>query len=117
MLWNWFIYYVLVGTFFDSSMWIGAYNNGKMPSPELMKATLAIYALATLVPVLSLCARRLHDLNRTAWWLLILLIPVIGSMVIYIFAALKGQQGTNKYGPAPTTVLPNELHQSSGILS
>ena len=116
-LWNGFIYFVIVGTFADSYMWIGAYNGGTMPNPAVIKVSLAFYALIVLVPSLSLRSRRLHDLNRSAWWLLILLVPIVGAIGIDVFAAFKGDAGPNQYGPAPTTNAPNELHQTNGIMS
>jgi uncharacterized membrane protein YhaH (DUF805 family) len=58
----------------------------------------AIWSLAILLPVLGLYFRRLHDTDRSAWWLLIMLIPFIGSIVLIVFWASKGTPGDNKYG-------------------
>ena len=60
-----------------------------------------LYSLAVIVPSLAVGARRLHDTGRSAWWLLIALIPVIGAIVLIIFYALEGDQGENEYGPDP----------------
>ena len=61
----------------------------------------SIYALAVLLPSLAVTARRLHDTDRSAWWILIGLIPFIGGFVLLIFATLDSQAGQNKYGPNP----------------
>jgi len=45
--------------------------------------------------------RRLHDINRTGWWLLILLIPLIGFIVIIIFLLQDSTPGENEYGANP----------------
>jgi uncharacterized membrane protein YhaH (DUF805 family) len=45
--------------------------------------------------------RRLHDTNRTGWWLLIGLVPLIGIIVLLIFMVQDSQQGDNQYGPNP----------------
>jgi len=62
-----------------------------------------LFKLATLIPGLALGARRLHDINKSAWWLLmwlsfLLIIPVI---VLLVWAARQGDNGTNRYGPDP----------------
>jgi uncharacterized membrane protein YhaH (DUF805 family) len=60
-----------------------------------------IYSLAILLPSLAVGVRRLHDIGRTGWWLLIGLIPLIGAIVLLIFAVQDSQPGTNQYGPNP----------------
>lgn len=60
-----------------------------------------IYGLVILIPSLAVTFRRLHDTNRSAWWLLISLVPIIGSIVLLIFLVTDSTPGTNKYGPNP----------------
>lgn len=57
--------------------------------------------LALLIPYLAVGFRRLHDINKTAWWLLLGLIPVIGAIILIIWFAKKGDPDENQYGPAP----------------
>ena len=45
--------------------------------------------------------RRLHDIDRTGWWILINLIPLIGTIVLLVFALTPGTPGSNQYGPDP----------------
>ena len=52
------------------------------------------------VPSISLYIRRLHDINRSGWWLLIILIPFIGIITLIFFWCLKGNQNRNGYGDA-----------------
>ena len=47
----------------------------------------AILALATLVPSLALGARRMHDINKSGWFMLVCLIPIIGAIIFLYFAA------------------------------
>jgi uncharacterized membrane protein YhaH (DUF805 family) len=61
----------------------------------------AVYLLAVLIPSLAVGARRLHDTGRSGWWLLIGLVPLIGTIVLIVFAATEGEQGDNAYGPNP----------------
>ena len=62
-----------------------------------------VVGLALLLPSLAVAVRRLHDSGRTGWWLLIGLIPVIGTIVLIIFY-VQDSQGDNKYGPSPKGV-------------
>lgn len=60
-----------------------------------------VYSLAVLLPSLAVGVRRLHDIGRSGWWLLILLVPVIGVIVLLVFAVRDGDAGANAYGPNP----------------
>ena len=60
-----------------------------------------IYGLAVLIPSLAVTVRRLHDTDRTGWWILIALVPLIGVIVLLVFALLEGTPGDNQYGPNP----------------
>jgi uncharacterized membrane protein YhaH (DUF805 family) len=68
-----------------------------------------IYALGTLVPGLAVGVRRLHDTNRSAWWLLISLIPLIGGVWLLVLLAMDGTPGDNQYGPNPKLTAPAAL--------
>jgi uncharacterized membrane protein YhaH (DUF805 family) len=67
-----------------------------------MPALSLIVALATLVPTLSASARRLHDTNRSGWWLLVALVPVVGAFVVIYLCCQPGTEGPNNFGPEPS---------------
>ncbi|MGA7757358.1 MAG: DUF805 domain-containing protein [Ilumatobacteraceae bacterium] len=58
------------------------------------------YALAIIVPSIAVAIRRLHDSNKSGWWLLIGLIP-FGGIVLLVFYILEGTNGPNDHGVAP----------------
>lgn len=60
-----------------------------------------LYSLAVLLPSLAVGARRLHDTGRSGWWLLISIIPLIGTVVLIVFFATDGERAPNGYGPDP----------------
>jgi uncharacterized membrane protein YhaH (DUF805 family) len=60
-----------------------------------------LFALGTMVPGLAVTVRRLHDTDRSGWWVLIGIIPIIGDIVLIVFAAQDSQPGSNQYGPNP----------------
>ncbi len=57
-----------------------------------------LYSLAILVPSLAIGVRRLHDTNRSGWWLLITLIPIVGAIILIVFALQASQNEGNRYG-------------------
>lgn len=61
----------------------------------------AIYTLAVFIPGLAVSVRRLHDTNRSGWWLLIGLIPLIGAIVLIVFFVQDSTPGQNQYGENP----------------
>lgn len=60
-----------------------------------------IFALATLVPSIAVGIRRLHDTDRSGWWLLIALVPLIGAFVLLYFFVSEGTSGPNRFGEDP----------------
>ena len=57
--------------------------------------------LFTLIPAISVGVRRLHDTNRSGFFLLISFIPIIGSFILLFFLIPEGTKGKNRFGPDP----------------
>ncbi len=60
-----------------------------------------LYSLALLVPGWAVTARRLHDTNRSAWWLVLILLPVVGWIWLFVLTLLDSHPDTNEWGPNP----------------
>ena len=63
-----------------------------------------LYVIATLVlllPSIAAGVRRLHDTDKSGWWLLISFIPAIGIIVLIVFFCQRGTVGPNRFGPDP----------------
>ena len=60
-----------------------------------------IWILVTIVPAIAVLIRRLHDTNRSGWWALIGLIPLVGAIVLLVFTVEDSNKGVNKYGDSP----------------
>ena len=60
------------------------------------------YILALLIPGLAAGVRRLHDTGKSGWFVLLALIPIVGSIILLVFLAQPGQAEANAYGPPPT---------------
>lgn len=63
-----------------------------------------IYCIALILPGISLGIRRLHDIGKSGWWLLIGFVPIIGAVVLLIFYCMDSVPGENEYGPNPKEV-------------
>jgi uncharacterized membrane protein YhaH (DUF805 family) len=64
---------------------------------------LGLFALATLLPSLGVSVRRLHDGDRSGWWLLLALLPVVGALVLLFWFCSRGSIGANRFGDDPVT--------------
>ncbi|MCX5810018.1 MAG: DUF805 domain-containing protein [Proteobacteria bacterium] len=60
-----------------------------------------LYAIALLIPCIAVTVRRLHDTNRSGWWILIGLVPLIGNIILLVFMVQDSYPGENRYGPNP----------------
>lgn len=60
-----------------------------------------VYGLATLLPSLGVEIRRLHDTNKSGWWLVVSLVPFVGGIILIVLLAIAGTPGENTYGPRP----------------
>jgi len=59
------------------------------------------YALAVFIPGLAVAVRRLHDISKSGWYLLILLIPLAGAIWMIVLMCTDSVFGPNKYGLNP----------------
>ena len=62
-----------------------------------------LFSLAMLVPSLAAGSRRLHDIGKSGWLQLVLLIPLIGLLLLIYWMVQPGEAGANQYGPPPET--------------
>ena len=96
--WYFSLFYVLiyiVALFIDELL--GTKSRHKGGTGLFVLLTVA----ALFVPALAVGARRMHDIGKSGWWLLISLIPMIGSLMLLAFAVRDSEPGTNKFGASP----------------
>lgn len=67
-------------------------------------ALVALGHLGLLLPSLAVGARRLHDIDRSGWWQLILFIPLVGWIILLYWLTRPTQPGPNRFGDEPRTV-------------
>jgi uncharacterized membrane protein YhaH (DUF805 family) len=73
-----------------------------------MATSTALLLLLVMVPILwaslAVCVRRWHDRDKSGWWTLINLVPVVGSIWALVETGfLKGTAGENRFGTAPVS--------------
>ncbi len=66
---------------------------------------LTIWELGNILPLLAVGVRRLHDIDRSGWWCLIGLIPLVGWILLLVWVCTEGTAGDNRFGadPLPAT--------------
>ncbi len=102
-LWWWVLFQLIVGVIIafvegggHSSMAGGMYSGMYQAGPIAL-----IWDLVNFLPGLALAIRRLHDIDRSGWWVLIVLIPLIGAIILIVWDCTKGTAGDNRFGPDP----------------
>ena len=63
-----------------------------------------LFMLAMLLPSIAVGIRRLHDTDRSGWWLLMGLVPLVGVIVLIVFFVQDSKPGDNRFGPNPKGV-------------
>ena len=63
-----------------------------------------LLSLFVLIPGLAVCVRRLHDVGKSGWMLLVCLIPVVGAIWLFILMCTDSEIGTNKWGDNPKEI-------------
>ncbi len=97
--WWFWLFNMIVSIAIDGSgMRHGMNGLEHMEGPSILST---IWHLGVFIPTLAVSVRRLHDTDRSGWWLLLWLIPVIGWIVLVVFYASRGTAGANRFGPDP----------------
>lgn len=86
----------LIASFIDGALFAGNTIGSSGNGPIYL-----IFVLAILLPGLAVSVRRFHDIDRSGWWLLTFLIPLLGIILMLIFFTKKGTTGDNRFGPDP----------------
>ena len=111
-------YWMFVLINFLISFGLGAVDNiAGLSSGRSYGVLGTLYGLAVFVPSLAVGVRRLHDTDRSGWWLLIGLVPLVGWLILLIFLATAGQRGDNRYGPVPAAELGGTASGFGGTAS
>lgn len=99
--WWFYLFTVLVSIALSILQGVAGQDNGFAGFISIVSL---LISLALFIPVLAVTVRRLHDTNRSGWWVLIGLIPLLGAIILLVFVLLRSDEVDNRFGPAPTVV-------------
>lgn len=74
---------------------------GGLVASTLFTILISLFYLAIVIPSLAVGIRRLHDTSRSGWWLLISIVPLIGSIVLLVFLCTDSHRQANQWGRSP----------------
>ncbi len=97
-------YYFLINFLIITALLLLDNMLGTLDQEAGMGLLSGIYALAVLIPGIAVAVRRLHDTDRTGWWVLIALIPIVGPIILIFFLIQDSTTGSNRFGPNPKGV-------------
>ncbi len=101
-----FIFYIISMTVIDSSM----YSDGLL----FFTLLILLFYLYSIIPMISLGIRRLHDTNLSGFYFLLGIIPIVGAVILIYLCAIKvGDKGTNQFGPNPLEEIDSNVINSS----
>jgi uncharacterized membrane protein YhaH (DUF805 family) len=96
----WFFFLLMLAVYIVAGMVDGILGMGGLIGGLYGPLTL-LAALFFIIPSFAVGIRRLHDTNRSGWWILIGFVPLIGALVLLYFFILEGTRGPNDYGADP----------------
>lgn len=77
-------------------------ETGAPPAGGGAAMAVPVLSLLALWPSLAVSAKRWHDVDKSAWWILISLVPVVGGIIAFVFNGfIPGTPGANRFGPPP----------------
>ena len=93
----------------EAALGIGSGSSGPIQDPDKIGIYIGhnagwlvgLFLLATLLPLVAAAVRRLHDTDRSGWWILISLLPLVGQVIFFVFLVTGGTRGPNRFGPDP----------------
>ena len=92
--WMFFLFNLIIGfvlTLFERVLGVDPFLSG-------------LYNLAIFIPFLAVTVRRLHDTDRSGWGWFIVMIPLLGALILFVFTLLDSSPGRNVYGDNPKNV-------------
>lgn len=85
---------------------IAQFSTNGVGRTSTLSLLFGLYWIAMFLPSFGVTVRRLHDTGRSGWWLLIGLVPLLGSIALLVFMVQEGTSGSNDYGPNPKAAAP-----------
>ncbi len=102
------VLWAILGTVFGLSA-MGSFDPNDAASADAMMEQMSSMIIPAMIlfavmiyPTLAVHAKRWHDRNKSGWWSLVMLIPMVGVIWLIVeLGILRGTDGENRYGPDP----------------
>jgi hypothetical protein len=85
------------------TMLVGAFIDGAAGETSGGGLVMSVIGLAHVIPAWAVTVRRLHDTDRSGWWALLSLVPLVGTVILLIFCCAPSQPGRNRFGEPITS--------------
>ena len=101
--WLFFLFCFAAGVILPVIDMVGRLNisTGTLDKESGFGLLIGLFIAISVVPGITLSIRRLHDVDKSGWWILLSLIPVLGALCLLVLACLKGTPGENRFGEDP----------------
>ncbi len=105
--WLFLLFYWLVALVIDAlfgmrqTMTVAGWYSTQVITNGTGSAIGNVFALASFIPGLAVGVRRLHDIDRSGWWMLLAFVPFLGWFTLFVFMCLDGTPGSNRFGADP----------------
>ena len=101
--WWWVLFQCITGILIALAEGGGSFSsgNGSFSAGVTGGPISLIWMLVNLLPGIAVSIRRLHDLDKSGWWLLVAFIPLVGAIILLVWFCSKGTTGTNRFGSDP----------------
>ena len=96
----WFMLFIFAGNFILGFVDLSLF--GRTAEGDTISILGALFSLAVFLPSIAVGVRRLHDVDKSGWWYLLILIPLIGWLILIVFFFIhQGTAGSNRFGEDP----------------
>ena len=98
-------YWLFMLLYFIAMVVAGLFDDLVVGERVAFDSTMGVFSwivfLGLLIPSIAVSVRRLHDKNLRGWWFLLFLIPLIGTIALFILYCMRGTDGDNRFGADP----------------
>ena len=98
-------YWLFMLLYFIAMVVAGLFDDLVVGERVAFDSTMGVFSwivfLGLLIPSIAVSVRRLHDKNLRGWWVLLFLIPLIGTIALFILYCMRGTDGDNRFGADP----------------
>jgi uncharacterized membrane protein YhaH (DUF805 family) len=97
--WYFYLFFSIVGLFVIilDQVFFSDYETSPFRPPPFY----TLFALTVILPWLAVAVRRLHDINKSGWWLLLYFVPIVGAFIVFFWSIKAGDRASNRFGADP----------------